>query len=102
MEKPVKVYYIITAKVHDFGKLKLYGEKAAPLTKKYGGKAIISEKEPENFEGEIQGNLHVVIEFPSKKKALGWYNDIDYAEAKKIRLEASDTISFLLVTGKSI
>ena len=59
MEKPLKVYFIITAKVHDFGKLKLYGEKAAPLTKKYGGKTIISVKNPENFEGEIQGNLHV-------------------------------------------
>ncbi len=100
MEKNTKAYYIITAKVHDFEKLKLYGEKAAPLTKKYGGKAIISDKNPENFEGEIQGNLHVVIEFPSKEKALGWYNDNEYAEAKKIRLEASDTISFVLVAGK--
>ena len=43
MEKPLKAYYIITANVHDFEKLKLYGEKAAPLTKKYGGKAIISD-----------------------------------------------------------
>jgi uncharacterized protein (DUF1330 family) len=100
MENPAKAYYIITAKVHDFEKLKLYGMKAAPITKKYGGKAIISDKNPENFEGEVQGNLNVVIEFPSKEKALGWYNDDDYAEAKKIRLEASETISFLLVTGK--
>ena len=100
MEKLLKAYYIITAKVHDFEKLKLYGMKAAPVTKKYGGKAIISDKSPENFEGEVQGNLNVVIEFPSKEKALGWYNDDEYAEAKKIRLEPSDTISFLLVTGK--
>jgi len=100
MEEPLKAYYIITAKVHDFEKLKLYGMKAAPLTKKYGGKAIISDKNPENLEGEVQGNLNVVMEFPSKEKALGWYNDDEYAEAKKIRLEASDTISFLLVTGK--
>jgi uncharacterized protein (DUF1330 family) len=102
MEKPLKAYYIITAKVHDFGKLKLYGEKTVPLKKKYGGKTIISDKNPENFEGEVQGNLNVVIEFPSKEKALGWYNDSEYAEAKRIRLEASDTISFLLVTGKNI
>jgi len=101
MGNPLKAYYIITAKVHDFGKLRLYGEKAAPLKKKYGGKTIISDTNAENIEGEIQGNLNVVIEFPSKEKALGWYNDIDYAEAKKIRLEASDTISFLLVMGKS-
>jgi uncharacterized protein (DUF1330 family) len=102
MEKPLKAYYIITAKVHDFEKLKLYGEKAAALKKKYGGKTIISDKNPENLEGEVQGNLNVVIEFPSKEKAIAWYNDNDYAEAKKIRLAASDTVSFLLVTGKKI
>jgi uncharacterized protein (DUF1330 family) len=100
MEETSKAYYIITAKVHDFEKLKLYGMKAAPVTKKYGGKAIASDKNPDNFEGEVQGNLNVVIEFPSKEKALGWYNDEEYAEAKKIRLEASETISFILVTGK--
>ncbi|MDB4286007.1 DUF1330 domain-containing protein [bacterium] len=100
MEKPLKAYYIITAKVHDFEKLKLYGMTAAPITKKYGGKAIISDKNPENLEGAIQGNLNVVIEFPSREKALGWYNDVDYAEAKKIRLEASEAISFLLVEEK--
>ena len=75
--------------------------KAAPLTKKYGGKAIISDKSPENFEGEVQGNLNVVIEFPSKEEALGWYNDAEYAEAKRIRLEATETISFLLVEEKN-
>jgi len=100
MEKPLKAYYIITANVHDFEKLKLYGEKAAPLTKKYGGKAIISDKNPENLEGKVQGNLNVVIEFPSKEKALGWYNDDEYNEAKRIRLEATETVSFLLVEEK--
>ena len=101
MDTPLKAYYIITAKVHDFEKLKLYGEKTAPLTKKYGGKTIISDKSPENFEGEVQGNLNVVIEFPSKEKALGWYNDDEYSEAKRIRLEATETISFLLIEEKN-
>ena len=94
MTKLLKAYYIITAKVHDFEKLKLYGTKAASITKKYGGRAIISDKNPENYEGEVQGNMNVVIEFPSKEKALSWYNDDEYAEAKKIRLEASNAISF--------
>ena len=101
METSTKAYYIITAKVHDFEKLKSYGKLAGPITKKYDGKSIISERNPENLEGEVLGNLNVVIEFPSKEKALGWYNDSEYAEAKKIRLEASDTISFLLVTTKN-
>ena len=101
MEETLKAYYIITAKIHDFEKLKLYGIKATLLTKKYGGKTIISDKSPENLEGEVQGNLNVVIEFPSKEKALGWYNDDEYLEAKRIRLEATETISFLLVEEKN-
>ena len=102
MEETLKAYYIITATVYDFEKLKLYGKMAAPITKRYGGKSIVSERNPENLEGEFLGNLNVVIEFPSREKALSWYNDDEYAEAKKIRLEASKTISFLLVTGKKI
>lgn len=97
-----KVYYIITAVVQDPKKLKIYGEMAAVLIKKYDGKIIVSERNPEIFEGDNKGNLHVVIEFPSKEKAKGWYNDPDYAEAKKLRLEASDSISFILVDGKLI
>ena len=50
-----------------------YGQKVPPIVAKYGGKALVATPAVDLKEGNWNHNWSVVLEFPSKKKALNWY-----------------------------
>jgi len=96
MKLKERAFYIINVNVQDFEKYQLYIKEALPLIKKFNGNVIVAENELENMEGQVFGNLQVIIEFPTKRDALDWYNDPDYQTVKKLRIESSETLGFNL------
>ena len=54
----------------------------------FGGTFVVHGAAPQVLEGEFPGHL-VVIAFPSRKQAEGWYGSPAYREILPLRLENS-------------
>ena len=83
----MKAYMIVRCVIHDREKfISGYGAQASKLLKKYGGKYLIRAPGAMPLEGIEEDNNSVVIsEWPSKKRALEFWNSDEYQEIKKLR-----------------
>lgn len=81
-----------------------YASKIGPTLKAFGGKFIVLAKPGTDVvakeEGDSLGQVHVVIQFSSREKALGWYESDSYSALKAVRDETS-SLRGLLVDGLS-
>ncbi len=68
---------------------KQYIPQVMPLVGKYEGQPLVVDAEAKGLEGAPQRQL-VVIQFPSREAAEGWYNDPDYAPVAAIRHAATE------------
>tara|TARA_B100000029_G_scaffold390069_1_gene386772 strand:- start:626 stop:934 length:309 start_codon:yes stop_codon:yes gene_type:complete len=69
-----KAYVIAHPIIKDMDTFKSnYALKVDATIEPFGGKFLVRTPETLAHEGE-KGTLAVVIEFPDKEKALGWYN----------------------------
>ncbi len=76
-----------------------YGDKVKPLVAKHGGKVIIRSTEPIRIEGSrALPSVVVVLEFPSRDAAQGWYDDPEYKPLIGLRNTGSSAEG-LLVDG---
>ena len=62
-----------------------------PINEKYGVETLVGAPEVSVLEGEYDGNLTVVLRFPSAAAQEGWYADTDYQPLKDIRRQLTDT-----------
>lgn len=76
-----------------------YAPQVPATIKAAGGKVIVSAKEVEMLEGEREGNLTVVIEFPSVEAARDWYESEAYQATIPARHKATSLNRFMLVPG---
>ena len=83
----MKAYMIVRCVIHDREKfISGYGAQAAKLLEKYGGKYLIRAPGAIPQEGIDEDNNSVVIsEWPSKERALEFWNSDEYQEIKKLR-----------------
>ena len=83
----MKAYMIVRCVIHDREKfISGYGTEAAKLREKYGGKYLIRAPGAIPLEGIDDDNNSVVIsEWPSKERALEFWNSDEYQEIKKLR-----------------
>ena len=83
----MKAYMIVRCVIHDREKfISGYGTEAAKLLEKYGGKYLIRAPGAIPLEGIDDDNNSVVIsEWPSKERALEFWNSDEYQEIKKLR-----------------
>ena len=68
---------------------KEYASKVADTIKPFQGKFLVRTPNKLVKEGE-EKSLTVVIEFPNKEKALGWYNSNLYRPLKELRQKGSE------------
>jgi uncharacterized protein (DUF1330 family) len=61
----------------------------------FEGRFVVHGAAPEVLEGEFPGHL-VVIGFPSREQARGWYDSPAYREILPLRLEHSTGAAFLV------
>lgn len=61
----------------------------------FGGKFLVHGAEPDVREGDWTGHL-IVIEFPDRASAVGWYESPAYRELIPLRADNSDGTVFLV------
>ena len=94
-----KAYVIVHIEVEDFDRyFAEYIPGVIELFGKHDGHVLAATGEPDTVEGELSGNWHVIIEFPSMEAAKGWYTDADYLPLRNLRmteLTAGGSLSFV-------
>src|SRR5262245_43816336 len=95
-EAPMAAYYLGSYDIVDPNAFQKYPEIVIALLPKYGGEVLASDTNGLLVEGTMR-TMNAVVRFPSKEAALGFYNDPDYQEAKRIRQASTRNISMVLV-----
>jgi uncharacterized protein (DUF1330 family) len=75
---------------------KEYIEKVVKVTEKFGGKYIVRGGATTKIEGTFPHPRTVVIQFPSYKDALRWYNSEEYKPIREIRFKNAKSIAIII------
>lgn len=84
-------YVIVEIEVTDPQLYETYKGLAPPAVKAYGGKYIARGGKTVLLEGEKAPQRLVILAFESVERAQAWWDSPEYAEAKKMRQQASRT-----------
>ena len=97
------VYFIAQIDIADLPKYRAeYGKHVVPLIVEHGGTVLVGTAEAETFEGTWSGTWTVVIRFPNREAALGWYESAAYAPLKRARIESlTRGANVVLVPGRA-
>src|SRR3954447_24527219 len=95
-----KCYVIGDVTVHDPERYKDYSSQTEATLAPFGGRFIVRGPEVQLLEGSWSAGRVVVIEFPDRESAQGWWDSDAYRAILPIRLEAS-TGNLILVEGYS-
>ena len=96
-----KAYVIAHPRVKDMDIFKNeYASKVDATIEPFGGKFLVRTPEVLAHEGG-RGTLAVVIEFPSKEKAMGWYNSEDHQKIVGHRRSNTEENSTFVICEES-
>lgn len=96
----MKAYMLAFVRVNDLETFnKEYIEKAVPIVQRHGGVTVAVDENPLTIEGTMPEGRVVIVEFPTKEAAKGFYDDPDYQEIKKWRQKVSESDSIILEKG---
>ena len=70
-------YVVVHATPKDADKMAEYGAAAGPMVAAHGGE-LVARGPGEALHGDSGHAMVVVVKFPSKAAALGWYNSPEY------------------------
>jgi uncharacterized protein (DUF1330 family) len=76
-----------------------YLQKAVKIVEKHGGRTIAANETYTRLEGKLPTGRVVILEFPSKQKALDFYNDPEYQPLKAWRHKNSESDSIIFEKG---
>jgi uncharacterized protein (DUF1330 family) len=88
-------YFIAQINIKDPKEYQKYLDKAGSIFKKYQGKYLVLDDNPEVLEGSWNGNRTVIIEFKTQSEFKAWYNSNEYQEILIHRLNAAECNSIL-------
>ncbi len=91
-------YLIARVNVTDPEQYRKYTQVTPGVIAEFGGKFIVRGGPAVTLEGPEDTHRIVVIEFPSRERAIEFYNSPEYTEARKLRRDASEG-SFIAVEG---
>ncbi len=89
-------YVIGQINVTDNATYPTYVAMVQPIVKKFGGVFLVRGGNIEVPEGQAPGERIVVIRFPSLQAAHDWYHSDDYADAKALRMSASESVQIIV------
>ena len=75
---------------------KEYAVQVPATIAKHGGRYLVRGGHTTVIEGEMAHDRHVVVEWPDRATAEGWYNSPEYQEILKIRLANSHGVMTLM------
>lgn len=92
--------FVIAERVEvlDAEKLQQYLDAVSPTIEQHGGRYHVVTGSAEVLEGEWHPPALVVFEFPSRERALAWWDSGEYAPLKALRREAA-VYNFVLADG---
>ena len=91
----MNVYYMISYDIDNMEEYQKYPPLAIPLINKYGGEVIISDTEAMVIEGKSK-MMNALVMFPSREQALACYNDAEYKEVSKLRINSTSNTTMVL------
>jgi uncharacterized protein (DUF1330 family) len=86
----MSAYIIVGLTPKDTDKLQQYGASVPPILAKYSGE-ILTKGPVEKLQGNFAHKIQVVITFPNREKALGWYNSAEYQALIPVRDQGMDS-----------
>jgi uncharacterized protein (DUF1330 family) len=85
----MKAYVIALETIHDEAMFGEYRKQVAPTFAAFDGRFVARGGKFTVLEGEWQHPRTVIIEFPSREAAEGWYKSADYQEIIGLRHNSS-------------
>ncbi len=92
-------YVVADVQWHDEVQHAKESEDFLQILERFGGRFLVSSKNPETVEGRMKFRTLVILEFPSKQAFRSWYDSKEYATNKSIRLKFADTNAVVADTG---
>lgn len=94
----MRAYVIVQVEVHDQRPYDAYRKDVLPTIEAYGGRFLVRGGTMTKMEGAWPYARTVVIEFPSRADAEGWYRSPEYQKILPLRLKASKA-NLIIVDG---
>jgi len=94
----MKAYSIVQLEVTDPVPYEAYRKEVLPTITAFGGRFLVRGGKVTTLEGDWPFPRTVVIEFPSREAAEGWYHSPAYQKILPLRLKASRG-NFIIVDG---
>ena len=95
-----KAYVVAEILVADSSGYEEYKPLSTASVAKFGGKFLVRGGARDQHEGADSAHSDVwrtvIVEFPSKDHAQGWYDSVEYARAKEIRQATSISRLFIV------
>jgi uncharacterized protein (DUF1330 family) len=85
----MSAYLIAVETVHDEAMFAEYRKRVIATLEAFGGRFIARGGKLTVLEGEWQHPRTVIIEFPSRESAEGWYKSADYQKIIGFRLKST-------------
>ena len=85
----MKAYVIAVETAHDEAMFSEYKKQVVDTIRAFGGQFIARGGELTVLEGQWQHARTVIIEFPSRETAEGWYKSTDYQKIIDLRLKST-------------
>lgn len=92
----MRAIVIVQENLHDTEKFEAYRKDVILTLAPFGGKFLARGGKLTVREGEWPFQRTVIIEFPSREKAEGWYDSVAYQKILPLRL-ASTTGNFVII-----
>lgn len=94
----MKAYVIVQENIHDQEMFTAYRSQVLPTVQAFEGTFIVRGGNFNAVEGAADFERLVIIEFPSREAAEGWYASPAYQKLIPLRLQAS-TGNFIIIDG---
>jgi len=92
----MEVYLINSYDVNNMEEFKKYPPKVSPILEKYGAEVLASDLQGIALEGKSK-TMNAIIKFPSEQAVFDCYNDVEYHEIKKIRVNSTSNCTMVIV-----
>ena len=94
----MSAYVINDMEVTDPALMEEYKKLSPPTVAKFGGKFLARGGKVETVEGDWSPTRLVILEFPTVEDAKAWVDSVDYAPAKKMRQQATNS-NLIIIEG---
>ncbi|MEM1387450.1 MAG: DUF1330 domain-containing protein [Pseudomonadota bacterium] len=92
------VYLLANLQVDNLERyLNEYGFPVTPMLLAADGEILVATPQVQSLEGEYSWNWSVVVRFPSRDAAEGWYNSAEYQAMISVRQSLTNTDASTLV-----